>query len=125
MLSTGSHHTVLDLDGANPTGVSFDRTSNRLWFYDWNHDSTDGTWLWLYRLDWQNQKAIPIIAEASDFDFSPHRKIYAAVATRRLADYTKTKSVWVAKAWVGNWETGKSWTIVGGLAYAISIAVRP
>ena len=117
--------TAIGADILSPRGMIFEPAKNRLWYRDWTHNSTDGSWNAVYRFDWVSRKPHLIFDGADSFDFTPDRKIYAAVATRNLATIQGRKRVWVANAWLGNWETGKRWTILNGLAYATSIAIRP
>lgn len=121
--SNGKEQTFPTSDGS-PHGIVFDGMTNRLWTIQWTH-SPDGSHFGLSRFDWTKHKLIPIFEEAESFDFNPNRPLYAAVATRGLADYPGKRTVWVAKAWVGEWESGKRWTMLDGLAYATSIAIRP
>lgn len=106
-------------------GVEFESTTGRLWLYSWTHDSTTGSHWWVYLLNWKTGEPQLKIEDAGDMDFSKRRTLYAAVAPRDLAQYGKNRTVWVARAWVGDWKTGKSWTILDGLCEATSISIRP
>lgn len=123
--SAGNSKKIIKPEQGSPHGIVFDPKSNDLWFCNWDHNSTDGTWTAVYHFDWATKTSKKLFEGASEFDFKPGRDLYLAVATRGLAKYSGSKNVWVAKAWAGNVRTGKSWNIIGGLAYATSIALRP
>ncbi len=122
---SGAIEKIIKPEQGSPHGIVFDPKSNDLWFCNWDHNSTDGTWTAVYQFDWTSKTSKKLFDGASEFDFRPGRDAYAAVATRGLAKYGGSKNVWVARAWAGNLRTGKSWDIIGGLAYATSIALRP
>jgi len=106
-------------------GLLYEASLNRLWFRDWTHNSTDGSFNAIYRFDWQMQRPVLIFDFVSNFDFQPARDIFAVVDRRGLAHYSGKKTVWVAKPWVGNWKTGKKWNVLFGMVYAKAIAIRP
>ena len=116
---------VITAEDCSPHGMVFDPKTNGLWFCNWNHNSTLGTYTSVFKFDWKTKEPKKLFSDASEFDFQPGRALYLAVATRKLADYADKKSLWVAKAWAGNLDTGKTWDLIGGMAYATSIALRP
>jgi len=107
------------------SGMLMDKPNNRVWFYFRGHVSGEGTWNTLFHLDWRTGKAIKVFGNVNDFDLSPHRALYGAVENFHLPSWARTRWPHLAKAWVGNWKTGRKWPIVGSRVYVTSIALRP
>ena len=87
--------------------------------------SGSGTWISLYYLDWGRGRPVRVFKNAFEFDFSPQRKLYAAIENFQLPPNAKKRWPKFARAWVGNWMTGQRWWITGANVNATSIALRP
>ncbi len=97
----------------------------RLWITTHRHDSTTGMHYWLYLLDWKLARLDSVIDDAGEFDFWPTRRLYIACSPRNDVWYDKRRTVWTAKAWAGDWSTGKTWEIVSGLVWVKSVSLQP
>jgi hypothetical protein len=126
-LSRGGQSQKIKIDGSDQgalLGVHFDSQSNSIWICTELGFSTWGPTYDIYRLNWQDASLEHEIY-GHKIDFSPRRQLYAGVEHRELAKYSSRKQVWVANAFIGNWQTKKEWIVLGGMVEAISIALRP
>jgi len=124
-LKRDGHTKTVDFGDGEPRGILSDEAHNCVWFYDWGHVSSGGTWQSLYRLEWSTGKIQKVFDNACDFDFSPRRDLYATVDNFHLPPNAKVRWPKFAKAWVGNWVTGRKWPVLEGETFATSIALRP
>jgi hypothetical protein len=85
-----------------------------------------GTWESLLEANWSTGKLRPLVSDVYGIGVRRGSRYWSAEqAGRILSMYGPEKQVWTGEAYVGDFQTGKRWTIATGLVYVYEITVQP